>query len=295
MASTDSDPWEQIVKREDFQKSIRDKGYYGPYSFQSTLRELGLNVKGRTASWISLDFWSKQPEALKKANCYVIRIGQYGTKTMEGRFIIFSMDQFDSSYLDLEPSLHEAKELPIKEPDDFEYLKDAFLQNIKEDAAIEQLRFLGVYDELIKELFNVERYHIGPRGNRRSQFPVFFKRNGRSEPEKIFDYNGQEELDYTIWSENAVLVFEAKLERGKGGLDIGWHKLAYPLPRFRNYRNLKVIPVYFLRKPEEVLLFVFDQFKFHENGIILNDKQQFKPKVFRVVLSNNRDRIPMKV
>lgn len=43
----------------------------------------------------------------------------------------------------------------------------------------------------------------------------------------FFDYNGQEDLDYTIWTEDSVLVFEAVIS-SSGGLDIGWHKLAFP-------------------------------------------------------------------
>jgi hypothetical protein len=45
----------------------------------------------------------------------------------------------------------------------------------------------------------------------------------------FFDYSGQEDLDYTIWTEDSVLVFEAKqFISSSGGLDIGWHKLAFP-------------------------------------------------------------------
>ena len=118
-------------------------------------------------------------------------------------------------------------------------------------------------------------------------FDVYFKRND-SQIEKIKTYTGQADLDYTLWTGDSVFLFEAK-KAGREGLkryfDIGWHKFAYAAIRFINYDGLKIYPVYSLRNPKQIFLFVFPQFKFHESGIILNDKLQMIPsKVFVVNL-----------
>jgi hypothetical protein len=91
---------------------------------------------------------------------------------------------------------------------------------------------------------------------------------------KIRTYTGQAELDYTLWTSDWVFLFEAKkagTEGVKRYLDIGWHKFAYAATRFLNYAGLKIYPVYFLRNPKQVFLFVFPQFNFHDNGVILNN------------------------
>ena len=84
-------------------------------------------------------------------------------------------------------------------------------------------------------------------------------------------------------------MFEAKSVT-RGGLDVGWHKLAYPAHRFYNQtinHELKVNPVYFLRTIYEdvntVLIFLFRDIEFMDGGVILNDRDALEPlKVFRV-------------
>jgi hypothetical protein len=74
------------------------------------------------------------------------------------------------------------------------------------------------------------------------------------------------------------------------GLDIGWHKMAFPSRRFVKQvveNGLKVNPVYFLRTRIEgkhtILVFVFTEMKFKDRGIVLNDKERWKLlKVLRV-------------
>ena len=119
------------------------------------------------------------------------------------------------------------------------------------------------------------------------KFPLYFKR--RDDTPTRFEYNGQVELDYTIWTESRVFVFEAK-SVSRGGLDVGWHKLAYPAHRFYNQtinHELKVNPVYFLRTIYEgvntVLIFLFREMEFMDGGVLLNDRGAWDPlKVFRV-------------
>ena len=72
-------------------------------------------------------------------------------------------------------------------------------------------------------------------------------------------------------------------ESGNRYLDIGWHKIAYAAARFLNHVGLKIYPVYFLRSPKQIFLFVFPQLNFHENGVILNDIAQMVPNYSFVV------------
>ena len=100
----------------------------------------------------------------------------------------------------------------------------------------------------------------------------------------FFDYNGHEDLDYTIWTEDSVLVFEAKqFISASGGLDIGWHKLAFPCYRFYDYKGLNIIPIYYLRQQHSIYLFVFPRMEFYNGGILVNDITKYTPtKVLRI-------------
>jgi hypothetical protein len=89
----------------------------------------------------------------------------------------------------------------------------------------EYLRFIGVYDKLIEELFEKSNRHyfIGPRGNRNSDFRLYLIDKMKPNEPVLFEYSGQEDLDYTIWTEDSVLVFEAKqFISSSGGLDLNW-------------------------------------------------------------------------
>ena len=93
-----------------------------------------------------------------------------------------------------------------------------------------------------------------------------FQKLNASEPIKIRTYKGQAELDYSLWTRDSVLLFEAKqVKKGDPNyhLDIGWHKFAYAATRFLNYQNLNVYPVYFLRIKDKVFLFLFPKFGFY--------------------------------
>ena len=68
------------------------------------------------------------------------------------------------------------------------------------------------------------------------------------------------------------------------GLDVGWHKLAYPPSKFIRFIVPK-FPCYFLKKDKVVWLFVFPEYKFYNAGIILNDRGAMVPEhVFRIDL-----------
>lgn len=277
-----NNPWELLIKREDLKKAIKEHGYFiSPWSFQPMLKELNVQVKGRAPQYLSINFWSQQSKTLTDNNFYVVRSGK-------GHFVIFDEDKFPRPYLNLR--IDKTKEIPIEMPTAFTYLQKAFSKNTLENAALEQLRFYGVYNKLIKELFGDVEYHVGPRGNRNSRFDVYFRRIDLPEPQLIFRYEGQEELDYSLWTEDYVLVFEAKLLDANNGLDIGWHKLAYPSQRFQEYADLRIIPVYYLKRKMTIHLFVFPELEFHNTGVILNDESQFNPShIFRVTLPTNSE------
>jgi hypothetical protein len=131
-------------------------------------------------------------------------------------------------------------------------------------------------------LFNKNEYVVGPRGNKSSSFDIFVERNNH-EKMKLCTYQGQEELDYSLWTEENVLLFEAKqTRRSNGFLDLGWHKLVYPANRFRDY-DMSLYPTYFLRRPTEIFIFVFPSVQFYESGIIINDPDAMKPmRIYRV-------------
>jgi hypothetical protein len=171
-------------------------------------------------------------------------------------------------------------ELSVDNPDGFNHLKSAFKESILENTGLEQLRFNGTYDKMIEAVIGTrQQSYVGVRGNTARSFDVYFKR-ADSKIEKIRTYTGQAELDYTLWTSDSVFLFEAKKSGSEGVkryFDIGWHKFAYAAIRFINYGGLKIYPVYFLRSPKQILLFVFPQFKFHQNGVILNDKSQMTP------------------
>jgi hypothetical protein len=170
-------------------------------------------------------------------------------------------------------------DLVIDQPNGFDQLKSAFKENILENTALEQPRFNGVYDKMIKTVVGVsEQYYVRIRGNTTKTFDLYFKREDSDK--KIRTYNGQAELDYTLWTRDSVFLFEAKKASDEvisKYLDIGWHKFAFAAVRFLKYSGLKIFPVYFLRGDTKLFLFVFPQFKFHENGVILNDTKQMTP------------------
>ena len=238
-------------------------------------------MPGSSADYVSIDFMSKQPKILRDNHYYILRTGG-------GRFVILDETKFPNSYLDL--SISDSIQLETKEDPEFPELYKVFRKDVndkskQENSALEFPNALGCYDLLIKKLFGNVKWYVGPRGLKHSQF----RTHGKKSDEKItslYDYDGPEELDYTIWTKDCILLFEAKVvDRENEGLDIGWHKMAYPAARFSKIDNYTIKPIYFLRCKNIIHLFVFPKFQFHDDGIVINDKKnQIPEKIFRIDL-----------
>ena len=270
--------WDDVLRNltseDSFVNQIQTRGYYlSEMSYQKLIKKHGFSNSQNAAGFLSLDFFSKQSKILREKNMYLLRTGK-------GNFVIFDENKFPHSYLNL--NTNNSKKLEI-DSSGFPELIDAF-DTRQENAGLEQLNVLGVYDLLIKNLFGDVEWKIGPRGNKTSSFPVYAKNNS-GEINLIYTYEGQEELDYTIWTRDHVLLFEAKSLKPNMGLDVGWHKLAYPASRFKKYLKYKIKPIYFLKWEKIIHLFVFPDFEFHQDGIIINNGKAFAPEhIFRIDL-----------
>ena len=280
--------WEELLKKiisgQDFRTAIQTKGFYkSDVRFTEFVEQYGFSRKlaPRVANYLSIDRWSLQSKILTEIDCYILRTGT-------GKFVIIKETQFPRPYLDLTTS--DSTQLEIKEDPEFSELYKAFRKDPKdrsaqEDAALEFPNVLGCYDLLIKELFGNVKWYVGPRGLKHSQFRTYGKKPNDG-IKLLYDYNGPEELDYTIWTKDCILLFEAKVvDHENEGLDIGWHKMAYPAARFSKINNYTIKPIYFLRCKNIIHLFVFPKFQFHNDGIIINDKKnQIPEKIFRIDL-----------
>ena len=283
--------WDDVLQKtidgEDFLKEIDTNGFW---KCETSVKKYASNLykdvsefkmPGSSADYVSIDFMSKQPKILRDNHYYILRTGG-------GRFVILDETKFPNSYLDL--SISDSIQLETKEDPEFPELYKVFRKDVndkskQENSALEFPRFLGCYEKLIQELFGDVKWYVGPRGGKTSQFEVYGK-NSNDEITFLYDYSGPEELDYTIWTKDCILLFEAKVvDRENQGLDIGWHKLAYPASRFRKINNYTIKPIYFLRCKNIIHLFVFPKFQFHNDGIVINDKKnQIPEKIFRIDL-----------
>ena len=262
--------WEPILDL--IQNEIAEKGYFlWARSFQDFKREFHIQALNDAPFYISLDFWSKQRNELTQNGMYVIRLGG-------GRFVILSQEEFTKPYLKL--LIEHPQEISFKTPSSFNHLKKAYRMALYkkrsiENPLLEMLGFYGVFDWIFQIALGEDEYHVGPRGNMFSRFDIFFQRkDGNLEK---FNYNGQVELDYSIWTKNRVFVIEAK-SLTRGGLDIAWHKLTFPAQRFAilsRENGFDISPVYLLRRQTRRTdigyVFIFSPIKFHaKDGIILN-------------------------
>ena len=278
--------WEDLLQKtintSEFLSEINTKGFWKcDDSVIKYAKKNGVELDSNAPTYVSLDFWSKQSEILKNNDYYILRSGG-------GTFVILDKKQFPNAYLDL--SISDYTEMETKEDPEFPELYKAFRKepgdkSKQENSALEHPRALGCYDLLIKELFGNVRWYVGPRGGKTSKFKVYGKKSN-GEIIFLFDYSGQEELDYTIWTKDSILLFEAKVMMDGEGLDIGWHKMAYPASRFSKIDNYTTKPIYFLKCKNTIHLFVFPKFPFYNDGIIINDKKnQIPEKIFRIDLS----------
>jgi len=277
--------WEDLLQKTintaEFLSEINAKGFWKcDDSVIKYAKKNGVKLDSNAPNYVSLDFWSKQSEILKDNDYYILRSGG-------GTFVILDKKQFPNAYLDL--SISDYTEMETKEDPEFPELYKAFRKepgdkSKQENSALEHPRALGCYDLLIEELFGNVRWYVGPRGGKTSKFKVYGKKSN-GEIIFLFDYSGQEELDYTIWTKDSILLFEAKVMMDGEGLDIGWHKMAYPASRFSKIDNYTTKPIYFLRYKNTIHLFVFPKFPFYNDGIIINDKKnQIPEKIFRIDL-----------
>ena len=265
---------EELVDESEFKASIEEKGFYkSAVSLKIFVKKYNFLSSQNTATYLSLDFWSQQSSVLRKKGLYLLRTGS-------GTFGIFDEKQFPKPYVEL--NTENSADLELEKDDSFRELMHAF-DTRQENAGLEHLNACGVYDSLIRKLYGNEKWKLGPRGNKRSEFKVFGKTR-QNEIIPLYDFNGQEELDYGIWTKDHILLIEAKSLETNFGLDVGWHKIAYPASRFRKFTNHAIIPIYLLKWGNVTHLFVFPTFSFHnDNGIIINDEERMRPeKIFRV-------------
>jgi len=272
--------WSALLNEPEFIGEISLFGYSKERSFSEYKKKHNLIPSGSTPNHLSIDFYSKQSKELRDRNYFVIRTGK-------GNFVIFDENRFEKPYLNLD--LSGAEELNYEIPKNFDHLDDAFKESMIENASIEHLWFLGIFKQIIDRISSEKEYYIGPRGSKSSIFEVYFKNKITKEITKIFTYEGLEDLDYSIFTENCIYFFEGKsISNFRGGLDIGWHKVIFPASRFKKYSQKRLIPAYFLKLRTVVYFFIFPDFHFYNNGIILNDENQFTPKrVFKIDLKKH--------
>lgn len=272
--------WDNLLNDSEFKRQISVKGYSQEIKFTDYVKKYNLEkIMQRsgaiTANLLSIDFFSGQAKELVSNKMFLLRTGR-------GKLVVINRDFFDSSYLEL--SLNNYEKISFDVPKNYDHLVEAYKDRLNENASLELMHLLDVFKNVLQRVCGESDYFIGPRGNRTSKFDVYLLNKRDNQNVKIYAYNGQEELDYSIFTKNAIFVFEAK-SLTNGGLDVGWHKLAYPLNRFRKI-NVPKFPCYFLKKDKVVWLFVFPEYKFYNEGIILNDKSAIMPKhVFRIDLS----------
>ncbi len=273
--------WDNLLCDNAFRQQLSERGYSGEIKFTEYVQKYKLeHILQRsgaiTAGLLSIDFFSRQSKDLVRNNMFLLRVGQ-------GKFVVMNLDFFYSAYLDLK--LENYEEIQFDIPDGFENLSWAYKEGINENACLELMHFLGVYKIIISRICGEQDYFIGPRGNRTSKFDVYFKNKKTNSNLKIFTYFGQEELDYSLYTKNAIFVLEAK-NMSSGGLDLGWHKIAYPIARFRDLKAPK-FPCYFLKQKKTVWIFVFPPYSFYKGGILLNDQNEIVPQyTFRINLNN---------
>jgi hypothetical protein len=153
---------EKILDSDDFKLQIQDKGFYlspDRRTFREyTDKDWGIISTTNTANFLSKDFWHYQSSTLTSRGFYLIRTGK-------GSFAIFDENKFPRPYLNLSIG-NNIMDLVIDEPDGFDQLKSAFKENILENTALEQPRFNGVYEKMLKRVIGVsQQYYVGIRGN----------------------------------------------------------------------------------------------------------------------------------
>ena len=185
--------WEPVISK--FQKDIDVLGYfYWKNSFQDFKKTFGLTANLKAPFYLSLDFYRLQRPELTERGWYVIRLGK-------GSFGIFDRKKYAKPYLDL-PS-EGAEKIEIRKNKSHKSLRKAFKSlDLKlksaENTLLELARFYNIFETMVDEIDGTPEYYVGPRGGMSQQFPLGFK--GTKAPLKTFTYDGQVELDYSIWT-----------------------------------------------------------------------------------------------
>jgi hypothetical protein len=275
---------EKLIKQSEFTAQMNKRGYYlSPKGISFTdycIKNWNVTSTRNTAAFLSINFWREQSRVLREDQKYLVRTG-------EGTFVIFNEIEFPRPYLRLDEQklVQDATRLKGEVPPGYENLRYLFESTHTEDATIEYLRFAGIYDKVIESITGKSHSYVGGiRGGTTVEFDLYLrKKNGLVV--KVDRYVGQTELDSSIWtagddsSDNSIFLFEAKKGPPGQGLDVGWHKFAYPAAKLMKYgENMRIYPVYLLKRPSYILLVVFSQMMFYlKTGIILNDPEQMKP------------------
>jgi len=268
--------WTPVV--EIIQKAIEEQGFfYCPYSFKKFAIENGMDAPRKTPQYVSIDFWSEQNKELSNRGWYVIRLSG-------GSFGIFSEEVFPKPYTELSTKSAEILELgeQVSRPHIEEAFKQMMDMSSAENTTLEMLRFGGIYDSFIERFSDANRYTVGPRGNFRQQFNLYMENTCHET--SSFKYNGQTELDYSLWTDDRIFIVEAK-SQNQNGLDIGWHKMAFPSQYYSEIaikHGVEIIPVYLLRhftKVDNVVyFFVFPPYEQHKGGLLLNAQNAMVPE-----------------
>lgn len=186
--------------------------------------------------------------------------------------------------LDEQELVVNATKLRGETPSRYKELIEVFESTPTEDATIEYLRFAGIYDSVIESVTGkMHSYVGGVRGGTTVGFDMYMRKKAGSIV-RVDGFLGQAELDYSIWTSeddgNSIFLIEAKKGPRGQGLDVGWHKFVYPAAKLAKYGQdkMRIYPMYLLRRPNYVLLVIFQRLMFYmSSGIVLNDQSQMKP------------------
>jgi len=95
MVETWDDLLGELIDESEFKSSIEENGFYkSDTSLKVFARKYNFQPLQNTATYLSIDFWSKQSNVLRRNNFFLLRTGR-------GKFGIFDQKKFPKPYLDL--------------------------------------------------------------------------------------------------------------------------------------------------------------------------------------------------
>lgn len=299
--STSDEFWKWLLQQKVFKNAISKHGFFDMERDRIiSYYQACMKVINRTSnnpivlsvpSSFNVEYFSQTPPPLRRAGYYIIRTGN-------GNCIIFNSAVFPAPFLGLN-GLHYDKEIIVQRRG-FSSLKKAFSSQWNEQSFIKALHFSGAFGKLVKEICKATSYESGPSGPRPSTFR-FFMMDKRNKKLVQVLYQGIDDLDECLYlnckGATVVIPIEAKVTSHH---DLAWHKLAFPCYRFIDNASSfglkpnnwpitpRIIPVYCMYNEilQRAYLYVFPEIKIlkrnqiHrvEKGLILNDRNQLKPK-----------------